>query len=65
MNAEKVRDQLKANGTGKLRQLQPVWVNRPVWTTKGWCEFIDTDDDLEAVVIYTLVAQDRKERDKS
>ena len=64
MNAEKVRDQLKANGTGKLRQLQPVWVNRPVWTTKGWCDFIDTDDDLETVVIYTEVAQDRKERDK-
>jgi len=58
-----VRDQLKANGTGKLRRLQPTWIDRPVWTTKGWCDFIDTDDDLETVIEYTDVAQDRKARD--
>jgi len=62
--ASKVRDQLKANGTGKLRKIQTCWLDRPVWTVKGWCEYIDTDDDLDAVVLYTSVAQDRKHRDQ-
>lgn len=61
--ATKVSDQLKANGTGKLRRLQSQWRDRSVWTAKGWCDYIDTDDDLEAVILYTDVAQDRKERD--
>ncbi len=59
-----VREQLKANGTGKLRRLQTQWIDRPVWTAKGWIEFLDTDDDLETVIAYTDTAQDRKGRDE-
>ena len=62
-DGKKVRDQLKANATRKLRAQAERWIDRPAWTTKGWIEFIDSEDDLERVVEYTLFAQDRKDRD--
>ena len=60
---DRVRDQLKANATRVLRQNQPVWIDRPVWTSKGWIEFIDCEADLETLVNYTVEAQDRKGKD--
>jgi REP element-mobilizing transposase RayT len=62
-DGNKVRDQLKANATRKLRQYFPRWVNRPAWTTKGWIEFIDDEFSLDRVIEYTDFAQDRKDRD--
>ena len=38
--------------------------NEKVWTKGGDIEFIDTDDDLEQVVIYITEAQDRMDRVK-
>jgi len=46
-----------------LRQQSARWIDRPAWTTKGWIEFIDNEDDLERVIEYTDFAQDRKDRD--
>jgi REP element-mobilizing transposase RayT len=55
-----VRDQLKANCTGALpRQDQPLVVER-TWTRGGDCEILDSDDELQAAVEYTLDTQDRK-----
>ena len=60
---QKVRDQLKANCTGALRRQQlPLRVDR-TWTKGGDCEILDRDDDIEAAVIYTTEAQDRKDRE--
>ena len=60
ISPQTVRDQLKANCTGKLRrQDQPLVVER-TWTRGGDCEILDSDDDLQAAVEYTLDAQDRK-----
>jgi REP element-mobilizing transposase RayT len=61
---QKVRDQLKANCTGELRrQDKPLLANR-TWTKGGDCEILDTEDDIEAAIIYVTEVQDRKERDK-
>ena len=60
----KVRDQLKANATGALRQHDEVFVGRPVWTTKGDVSFLNSDDDLESAVVYAGEAQDRMDRGK-
>ena len=55
----KVRDQLKANCTRVLRESWPRFVDRPVWTTGGDWQCINTEDDLEQVVMYVSEAQDR------
>jgi REP element-mobilizing transposase RayT len=55
----KVRDQLKANCTRVLRESWPQFVDRPVWTTAGDWQCINSEDDLEQVVIYVSEAQDR------
>ncbi len=53
----KVRDQLKANCTRRLRnQEKPLNVEK-TWSTGGDCEVIDNDDDLETVIRYVLEAQ--------
>ena len=65
---EDVRDQFKAWCTRKLKEL---WRTRgssePVrekwWTEKGSCRYIGDEDSLEAVALYVLEAQDRKDRD--
>jgi REP element-mobilizing transposase RayT len=54
-----VRDQLKANGTRVLRESWTVFCDRPVWTVGGDWECINSEDDLEAVVLYVSEAQDR------
>jgi REP element-mobilizing transposase RayT len=59
----KVRDQLKANCTRVLRKQWPVFVDRPVWTVGGDWQCINTEDELEQVILYVNEAQDRKERD--
>ena len=55
----KVRDQFKANGTRVLRQLSNPIANEKIWTKGGDVEFLDTEDDLQQVVLYITVAQDR------
>ena len=58
-----VRDQLKANCTGALRKQKMPLNHERTWTRGGDCEILDTDEEIEAAVLYTLEAQDRKERD--
>lgn len=59
---DKVRDQLKANCTRGIVQIDKRFVGRPVWTTKGDVEFLKRDDDLEKVIQYASEAQDRMGR---
>jgi REP element-mobilizing transposase RayT len=59
---KRVRDQFKANATRVLRQDENPIRNEKVWTKGGDIQFIDTDDDLEQVVIYISEAQDRMDR---
>ena len=59
-----VRDQLKANATGALRRHDGTFTDRPVWTTKGDVEFLETNDELDQAVAYVNEAQDRMERGK-
>ena len=61
---KRVRDELKANATRVLRRCENPIQNEKVWTKGGDIEFIDTDDDLEQVVIYISEAQDRMDRGK-
>ncbi|QDS93890.1 hypothetical protein FF011L_26660 [Roseimaritima multifibrata] len=61
---DKVRNQLKANCTRGIREIDDRFVDRPVWSIKGDVEFLKTDDDLERVILYASEAQDRMERGK-
>ena len=61
---KRVRDQFKANATRVLRQGENPVQNKKGWTKGGDIQFIDTDDDLEQVVIYILESQDRMDRGK-
>ena len=61
---DKVRDQLKANCTRGIREIDRQFVDRPVWTTKGDVEFVKTENDLEKVIEYVAEAQDRMEMGK-
>jgi len=54
-----VRDQFKANTTRGLREQWPQFCNRPVWTVGGDWTCINTEDDLEQIVLYVRDAQDR------
>ncbi|MEM6474468.1 MAG: transposase [Planctomycetota bacterium] len=56
---KKVRDQLKANCTRGIRQIDSRFTDRPVWTTNGDIEFIDSEWDLCVVTEYVNDAQDR------
>jgi hypothetical protein len=58
-----VRDQLKANCTRELRAHWPQFNERPVWTTGGDWQCVNTEDELEQVVLYVSVAQDRMDGD--
>ena len=60
---KRVREEFKANGTTALRRMQNPVTHAKVWTKGGDIEFIDTDDDLEQVVIYITEAQDRMDRE--
>ena len=61
---KRVRDQFKANATRVLRQSENPIQNEKVWTRGGDIQFIDTEEDLEQVVIYITEAQDRMDRGK-
>lgn len=56
---DKVRDQLKANATRGIREIDKRFVDRPIWTTKGDVQFLKTDDELENAIEYAGEAQDR------
>jgi REP element-mobilizing transposase RayT len=55
-----VRDQLKANSTRQIRERNKRLVDRPVWAVGGDVQFVWTENELSAVINYTLIAQDRK-----
>ena len=61
---KRVRDQFKANATRVLRSCTPPVKNEKIWTKRGDIQFIDSDDDLEQVVMYITEAQDRMGREK-
>ena len=61
---KRIRDELKANATRVLRGCENPITNEKVWTRGGDIQFIDSDDDLEQVVVYVLEAQDRMDRGK-
>ncbi|MEM9410419.1 MAG: hypothetical protein AAGA30_04865 [Planctomycetota bacterium] len=61
---KRVRDQFKANTTRVPRQSENPIQNEKVWTKDGDIRFIDTDDNLEQVVIYILEVQNQMERGK-
>ena len=56
---DKVRDQLKANATRGLREHWEEFRDRPVWTALGDWECINSEEDLETVILYVSEAQDR------
>ena len=56
---DKVRDQLKANCTRGIREIDRRFIDRPVWTTKGDVQYLKKDDDLEKAIEYASEAQDR------
>ena len=60
-SGDKFRDQLKANCTRGLRQFDNLFLERPVWTTKGDWQCINTDGDLHDVIEYAGTAQDQME----
>ena len=62
--ANKVRDQLKANCTRAIRQIDPQFIDRPVWTSKGDMQDVKREEELERVIDYVSVAQDRMGRGK-
>jgi len=52
---------VETNCTGALRrQEKPLNVER-TWTRGGDCEILDSDEDIEAAVMYVMEAQDRKD----
>ena len=60
---QKVRDQLKANCTRRLRtQTTPLNVAR-TWTRGGDCEVLRDEAGVEAAVLYVIEAQDNKAPD--
>ena len=59
VNGAKVRDQLKANCTRGLRENDSCFCDRPVWSRGGDWQCINSEDDLEAVIIYAAEAQER------
>ena len=56
----KVRDQLKANCTRVLRERWSQFRDRSIWTEGGDWQCINSENDLEQVILYVLEAQDRK-----
>jgi hypothetical protein len=61
---KKVRDQLKANCTGGLRQDDKQFTDRPVWSVGGDVQVLETNDDLDQAAQYAGEAQDRMGRGK-
>jgi REP element-mobilizing transposase RayT len=59
-----VRDQFKANATRVLRREPEPIGNSKVWTRGGDCEIVDGENELDSVVTYITMAQDRMDRGK-
>lgn len=60
MKPQKVRDQLKANCTRRLRnQTIPLQAER-TWARGGDCEVLSSEADIEAAVLYVTDVQDKK-----
>ncbi len=55
---EKVRDQLKANCTRRLRIQTDPLICEPTWTRGGDCEVLEDEGALGAATRYVLEAQD-------
>ena len=54
-----VQNQLKSYATRELRKINSeITVDRRIWTRGGDCELIDSQEDLNAVCDYVLLAQD-------
>ncbi|WP_417739281.1 hypothetical protein [Rosistilla oblonga] len=62
-NGAKVRDQIKANCTRVIRESWPMFIDRPVWTVGGDWQCVNTEEELEQVILYAGEVQDRKDRD--
>jgi hypothetical protein len=58
-SGKQVRDQLKANCTRVLRESWAEFIDRPVWTSGGDWQCINTEEELHDVVQYVREAQDR------
>ncbi|MCR9295266.1 MAG: transposase [bacterium] len=56
---QKVRDQLKANCTRRLRRQEKPLVTDRTWTRGGDCSILDGDDEIENAVVYVVEAQER------
>jgi hypothetical protein len=63
ITGETAREQFKAYCTRHLRQMERGPAREKWWTERGRCDKVEDLDGLEAVVCYTLEAQDRKDRD--
>ena len=61
---KRVRDELKANATRVLRQSRNPIANDKVWTKGGDIQIIDTENDLEQVILYVCEGQNRMDRGK-
>ena len=57
---QKVRDQLKANCTRRLRNQEDPLVAKRTWSRGGDCSILKDEDDIDKAVIYVNEAQDRK-----
>ncbi len=62
---ERVRDQFKANATHRLRKCETPIQQSKIWTKGGDIEWLATEDDLEQVIMYITIAQDRMGLGKS
>lgn len=60
---QRMRDQLKANSTRWLRQVEPPLVADRTWTRGGDCQILDKEEDIEAAAAYVMEAQDRMGRE--
>ena len=58
LSGSKVRDQLKANCTRGLREIDRPFANRPVWSRGGDWKCVNTQEDLDSVVLYAGDAQE-------
>ena len=60
----RIRSELKAWTTRRLKEMfdpdRGKW-----WAERGSIRFLFDDESLERAVLYTLVAQDRKDRDQA
>jgi REP element-mobilizing transposase RayT len=57
---QKVRDQLKANCTRRLRIQETPLIAERTWTRGGDCSILEGDEEIEAAIVYVNEAQDRK-----